>query len=111
MSDLKSTIAGTTPHDVPGNWPEGSALFFRNPTNGAVEVRPEHRDKVARSLTRHARSMKRSLFIQQLRLKIEYLALQIRRAACVLGCDLLRLREKAFRYSHSILPRKGNHAD
>lgn len=61
------------------SWPEGSDLFFFNPASGAVEVHPAHRAKVARSLTRHARRMKRSLFLFKLRLQIEYFALYLRR--------------------------------
>jgi hypothetical protein len=100
MSDLKSPIADVTSHAVVGNWPEGSDLFFFNPASGAVEVHPAHRAKVARSLTRHARRMKRRLFLFKLRLQIEYFALYLRRAVFKVLRNFLRFREKTIRDSH-----------
>lgn len=46
-SSLKVSSANTASHDVAGDWPECSRLFFRNPATGAVEVRPEKRDEMA----------------------------------------------------------------
>jgi len=111
MSDSEQSIANIASHRVPGNWPEGSVLFFFNPTSGTVEVRPEHRAKVARSLARHARSIKRSLFILQLRLQVEYCALQVRCGALKMSRYCLRLAEKTVGYAHVALPRRRNHAD
>jgi hypothetical protein len=111
MSDIKITLTTIAPHDISDNWPEGSRLFFFNPTSRAIEVRPEHRDEIAHSLARVARKMKRRFLILELRLQGEYFALQMSRAAMVAFRDLLRLCDKAFRYSHSVLPKRGNHAD
>jgi hypothetical protein len=107
MSDSKITIAGIAPQiagiapqQVTGNRPEGSLLFFFNPASGAIEVRTDARDKVARSLVRHARRMKRSLFFLKLRLQVEYFSLYARRAAFVALRNLFRFREKLVRDSH-----------
>lgn len=111
MLDSEQSIADIASHRVPGNWPEGSVLFFFNPASGTVEVRPEHRSKVARSRARHARSIKRSLFRLQLRLQVEYFALQVRFGALKMSRYCLRLAEKTVGYAHVALPRRRNHAD
>jgi hypothetical protein len=111
MSDSESTITTVAPHQVSGNWPEGSDLFFFNPASGAVEVRPAHRDKVARSLTRQANAMKRRLFLLQFRLQVEYFSLKARRAVLRLLRHFLRDSEKTVGYPHKTLPKGRHHAD
>jgi hypothetical protein len=106
MSNRESPLTNITPHEISGDWVENSVLFFRNPASGAIEVRPTHRDKVARSLSRHARKMKRRLLLLHLRLQIEYFALQGRCTALILARYFLRLAEKAIRYTHNYLPKK-----
>jgi hypothetical protein len=111
MLNSKIPVASVTPHSVIGDWPEGSRLFFFNPASGAVEVRIEARAKVARSLNRSARKMKRSVLLLQLRLQIEYFALQVRCSALKLIRFFLRDPGKTFGYPHKTLPKGGNDAD
>jgi len=105
MLNSKTTTTNDTAHKSVGDWPNNSVLFFFNPASGAVEVRPAHRDKVARSLARHARKMKRSLFILQLRLQIQYCALKTRYAVLILFRNFLRFGKKTMSYAHGILPK------
>jgi hypothetical protein len=98
--DGKTTAAINAAHEAIGDWPNNSVLFFFNPASGAVEVRPAHRDKVARSLARHARKMQRRLFIVQARLQIEYLALKSRYTVLVLLRNLMRFGRKTMGYAH-----------
>src|SRR5438045_1834029 len=102
MSDLKVPLANVATHNVSGDWPEGSRYFFRNPANGAVEVRPACRDKVARSLNHQARKMKRRLRFLQARLFIEYIALKVWHRALVMSRELLCLQKKTICNAHDI---------
>jgi hypothetical protein len=58
------------------NRPKGDSIFITNPTTGALEVAPEHRDKVAKALTHEARCIVYRLYLAKARTYPEFLWLK-----------------------------------
>jgi hypothetical protein len=76
-------------------------LFIENPTTGALEVAPEHRDEVCRALNRTARSISRRIIFQA-RVRKFFLSFRIARLRITLAA--MRVFNKPIRVSFQGIP-------
>jgi hypothetical protein len=70
-------------------WPQVGDHFVLNPTNGALEIAPAHRDKLAKALMREVRRMQFRLKLTLARLYLRKFVLNCRCAATRICRDVL----------------------
>jgi hypothetical protein len=70
MSNRETAPAGLTVYDVAPDWVQGSSKFIFHEASGTVKVRPDLRDKLAKSLRREAARIQRRFLLRQLRLRL-----------------------------------------
>ena len=84
---------------------EGCAQAASDPATRALELSPERRLKIARSLDREARRIKRRLILTLALLYLQSLSLKAQYALTKVVCDLdRRLPQLLGRFPHSPLP-------